>query len=233
MKRFFDPDLFWRTYRDPLSWLTLLVDLLPVTAVILFGWSAVPLVALYWLENLIIGAFTILRMLGTVAANVVNLAMALFMVPFFTVHYGMFCFGHGIFLRAFAGGGSGGSDAPGYDGMRSLVEWALGTGPHMMWFVTAIIAVNGVFFLVDFVLRGGYREAQLPVEMFAPYGRIVTLHVAIILGAGLMLALGQPLLGVLILIVLRVAFGMALNMLRRRRIDGEGSAVLNAVAEAG
>ncbi len=232
MNRFFDPDLFARTYRDPMAWLTLLVDLLPIIAVVFFGWKAVPLVALYWLENLIIGAFTIFRMLGTIAANALNIPIALFMVPFFTVHYGMFCFGHGVFLSAFAGGEVG-NTAPGFNGMQSLVDWALGTGPYMLWFVGAIILVNAVFYLVDFIGRGDYRTTQLPAEMFAPYGRIVTLHVAIILGAGLMLAFGQPLLGVLILIALRVVFGMILNMLRRRKIDGGGSKILNAVAEAG
>ena len=232
MNRFFDPDLFARTYRDPLAWLTLLVDLLPIIAVVLFGWKAVPLVALYWLENLVIGAFTILRMLGTIAANALNIPIAMFMVPFFTVHYGMFCFGHGIFLSAFAGGGVGDA-APGFNGMRMLVDWALGTGPYMLWFVGAIILVNSIFYLVDFIGRGDFRKTQLPVEMFAPYGRIVTLHVAIILGAGLMLAFGQPLLGVLILIILRVVFGMFLNMLRQRKIEGGGSKLMNALAEAG
>ena len=231
MKGFIDPDLIARTYRDPLAWLTLLVDLLPVIAVVFFGWKAVPLVALYWLENLIIGGFTILRMLGTAANNLVNLAGAAFLIPFFTVHYGMFCFGHGVFLRSFAGGEESGGLSGG--GMRSLVDWALGSGPHMMWFVTAIIAVNAVFYVSDFILRGGYREAQLQAEMFAPYGRIVTLHVAIILGAGIMMAFGEPLLGVLILICLRVVFGMILNVLRQRRIEGSGGGLLNAVAEAG
>lgn len=231
MKGFFDPDLFARTYRDPMAWLSLLVDLLPLIAVVFFGWKAVPLVALYWLENLVIGAFTVLRMLGTVAASLLNIPVALFMVPFFTVHYGMFCFGHGIFLSAFAGGDIGNA-APGSEGMRMLVDWALGTGPYMLWFVGAIIAVNAVFYLVDFVIRGGYRNTQIPVEMFAPYGRIVTLHVAIILGAGLMLAFGQPLLGVLILIMLRVGFGMFLNMMRRRKMDGGGAPVPDAMAAA-
>lgn len=227
MKGFFDPDLFARTYRDPMAWLSLLVDLLPVIAVVFFGWKAVPLVALYWLENLVIGVFTILRMIGTVAANVLNLAAAAFMVPFFTVHYGMFCFGHGVFLRAFAGSDIG-NLAPDPSGMRTLIDWALGTGPKMLWFVGAIVAVNAVFYLVDFVIRGGYRETQIPVEMFAPYGRIVTLHVAIILGAGIMMAFGQPLLGVLILIMLRVAFGMFLNMMRRRRMESGGGSEVAA-----
>ena len=226
MKRFIDPDLIGRTYRDPLALLSLAVDLLPIAAVILFGWKAVPLVALYWLENLVIGAFTILRMIGTVANNVVNIGIVLFMVPFFTVHYGMFCYGHGVFLQSFSGAHQF-NESP-----LQLVQWALGSGSYMMWFVAAIIAVNAAFYVVDYILRGGYREAQPQVEMFAPYGRIVTLHVAIILGAGIMMAFGQPMLGVLILIFLRVVFGMILNLMRRRKIEGTGGPLFTAMAEA-
>ena len=45
--RFIDPAEIVRAYRDPLSWASLGVDLLPIIAVIAFGWSATPLVALY------------------------------------------------------------------------------------------------------------------------------------------------------------------------------------------
>ena len=93
--------------------------------------------------------------------------------------------------------------------------------------------MNAVFYVSDFVLKGGYRTADPHTEMFSPYGRIVTLHVAILLGAGLTLALGQPLLGVLILIALRVVFGVILNLIRRRRIEGTFGKAPGAVAEAG
>ena len=62
MKSFLGPDLIARTYRDPIAVAVLLVDLLPILAVLVFGWGATPLVALYWLENLVIGMFTVLRM---------------------------------------------------------------------------------------------------------------------------------------------------------------------------
>lgn len=230
MKGFFDPDLFWRTYRDPLAWLSLLVDLLPLIAIVFFGWKAVPLVALYWLENLVIGFYTLLRLIGSVAGNIARLGTVLFLAPFFCVHYGMFCFVHGIFLRSFASGMEG---DPFGDGPVGLLRWALTTAPHMAWFVMAIITVNAVFYVSDFVLKGGYRTAEPHAEMFSPYGRIVTLHIAIILGAGLTIALGQPLLGVLILIALRVVFGVILNLIRRRRIEGTFGKAPGAVAEAG
>lgn len=215
MKRpFFDPSLVARTYRDPLAWLTLGTDLVPILAIILFQWGPTPLVALYWLENLVIGVYTILRLAGSGLTGLGNLLLALFMIPFFTLHYGMFCFVHGIFIRSFSGDKGG-------DGILDVVNWALGSGAGMVWFVAVIAASNMVFYLVDFIGKGELRRTSPAAEMFAPYGRIVTLHVAIILGAFLSIATRQPLLGVLMLIVIRVAFGIVLSVLRRMRLDGQ------------
>ena len=218
----FDPSEVVRAYRDPLSWVSLGVDLLPVIAVIAFGWGAVPLVALYWLENLVIGAFTILRMLGTIAANAANLFGAIFMVPFFTVHYGGFCYGHGVFLATFAG-------VDDFPSPAGLVRWALGTAPEMVWFVAAIVGVSLLHYVAEYIGRGEYRRASLDKEMGSPYGRIVTLHVAIILGAAITFGLGQPMAGVLLLIFIRVAFGIIMTVLRRRRRDAAVAAVASVV----
>lgn len=222
--RVFDPAEVARAYRDPLSWVSLAVDLLPVFAVFAFGWGATPLVALYWLENLVIGAFTILRMIGTAFGSVVSLGAAVFMVPFFFFHYGMFCFGHGVFLHAFATGGTGGAEDP-----FSLIGWALGTAPEMLWFVGAIAGVSLLFLIFDFFGRGEYRTSNPSAEMFAPYGRIVTLHIAIILGAALTFSLDEPLLGVLLLILIRVLFGIAVTVLRRRKRDAQVEAAASMV----
>lgn len=221
-RRFFDPAELARAYRDPLSWVSLGVDLLPIIAVFAFGWGAVPLVALYWLENLVIGVFAILRMIGTVAANAANAFGAVFMVPFFTVHYGGFCYGHGIFISMFAGQ----DDFPSPEG---LLRWALGTAPEMIWFVAAIVAVSLLYYVVDFFGRGEYRRTGLDQEMASPYGRIVTLHVAIILGAGLAFGLGQPLLGVILLIFIRVVFGIIMTLRRRRKRDARVEAQASMV----
>jgi hypothetical protein len=211
-ERFFDPAEIARAYRDPLSWVSLCVDMLPIIAVFMFGWGAIPLVVLYWLENLVIGVFTVLRMLGTIAANGANVFGALFMAPFFTVHYGGFCFVHGVFISVFAGH----DDFP---TPVDLVGWALGTAPEMIWFVAAIAGVSLLYYIFDFFGRGEFRRTSLDAEMASPYGRIMTLHIAIILGAGLALGLGQPLLGVLLLILIRVVFGILTTVRRRRKRD--------------
>lgn len=224
MKRWFlDPSEVARAYRDPLSWVSLCVDLLPIIAVLVFGWGATPLVALYWLENLVIGVFTILRMIGTAFASIPSLGMALFMVPFFFFHYGMFCFGHGVFLYAFTNPTGGLPDPLG------LIAWALSTAPQMLWFVGAIAGVNLLFLAADFFGRGEYKTSDPSAEMFAPYGRIVTLHVAIILGAGLAFTLDEPLLGVLLLILIRVLFGIVTTVMRRRKRDAKVEAAASMV----
>ena len=194
----------------------MIANALPLGGVLFLDWEVFPLVLLFWMENVIVGFFSALK-IAFAAPDDRHASLAkLVMVPFFCVHYGMFCFVHGIFLRSFASGMEG---DPFGDGPVGLLRWALTTAPHMAWFVMAIITVNAVFYVSDFVLKGGYRTADPHTEMFSPYGRIVTLHVAIILGAGLTIALGQPLLGVLILIALRVVFGVILNLVRRRRLE--------------
>lgn len=220
MRKFIDPDLIARTYRDPLAWLVLAVDLLPITAVLVYGWGATPLVALYWLENLVIGAFTIVRMLATGIGQIGNFLACLFLVPFFTLHYGMFCFVHGIFVRVFASMAGGGDDTD-FSTPIELVRWALGSGQGMIWFVAAIVGVNAVLFLTDFIGKAQYRDDNPMAEMFAPYGRIITLHVAIILGAFIAFGTGQPLLGVILLIFLRVVFGVIVAARRRSGLDGD------------
>ena len=46
-------------------------------------------------------------------------------------------------------------------------------------------------------------------QMFFPYGRIVIMHIVIILGGGLVLALGQPVVALIMLIALKLAFDIA------------------------
>jgi hypothetical protein len=219
MKPKISPSLIARAYTDPLSWLNLAVDLLPLWAILQFGWGATPLVALYWLENLVIGLFAAARMAG---AGVTQLARgeaagaaAFFLVPFFCVHYGAFCWGHGIFIATFA------DQTLGLPSPQGLIAWALGTGPHMLWFLGAILAANLVFFLTDFIARGDITRTKLDAEMTAPYGRIVTLHVAIILGAMFAFGTDEPLLGVFLLILIRVAFGIVLAVRRRMKRDAQ------------
>ena len=218
MLNFLDPNTLARTYRDPIAWLILAVDLFPIIAVLTMGWGAAALVFLYWLENLIIGAATLAKMTATSLKNgpggLVGMA---FLGPFFFIHYGMFCFVHGVFVSLFANLSSG--TEPGFPTPFGLIDQALNSGPNMTTFILAIIAVQIILFAQDYILRGEYRESSVDKEMMAPYGRIIVLHFGIFAGAFAMAALGEPMIGILALILLRALWGVFLTVRRRMRLD--------------
>jgi len=217
---FLDPNTLARTYRDPVAWIILIVDLFPIWAVLTLGWGAAPLVFLYWLENVIIGAVTLAKMIATsVKEHMLGLIGVLFVGPFFVFHYGMFCFVHGVFVSVFANM-SAGANGPDFPTPWGLIEEALRSGASMPTFVLAIIAVQIFLFVQDFILRGEFRETSVEKEMVKPYARVVVLHIAIFAGAFAMVALGQPMWGMLGLILLRAAWGVFLTVRRRLRIDG-------------
>lgn len=218
MLNFLDLNTLARTYRDPIAWLILAVDLFPIIAVLTMGWGAVALVFLYWLENLIIGAVTLAKMTATSMRDGPGglIGMA-FLGPFFFVHYGMFCFVHGVFVGVFANLST--NTDPGFPTPFSLIDQALASGPNMATFVLAIIAVQVILYVQDYIWRGAYRESSIQTEMMAPYGRIVVLHFGIFAGAFAMVALGEPMLGVLALIFLRALWGVFLTVRRRMQLD--------------
>src|SRR5690606_24260236 len=71
-------------------------NLLPLVGVLLWGWDVGALVVLYWSENLIIGAYTLIKML------VASPLGGLFSGLFFLIHYGGFCAVHGAFVLILA-----------------------------------------------------------------------------------------------------------------------------------
>lgn len=218
--RFLDPSLLARTYRDPVSWAALGIDLIPVYGVVILGWGAAALVMLYWLENLVIGLMTLARMFASGATGgVIGLFGTLFFAAFFTFHYGIFCFVHGEFLNTFAAISDPEHFSTDFHGPLALINSALSAAGHMKVFVGLILAWQIFLFLWDYLRRGEYLESDPHQEMFKPYGRIFVLHFAIFAGAAAMVWLGQPMWGVLGLIGLRAVWGVVLSVNRRLRLD--------------
>jgi hypothetical protein len=203
-----------RALRRPLVIAGLAVDLFPIYGVIAFGWNAVPLVMLYWMENIIAGALTLPRIFISGATfGVGGMAMGLFLCVFFVFHYGLFCFVHGTFLMAFIAMGSGTLADQGMLMMdvQGMFMFGLNSGLHVAWFVYAIIAFQVLVFVWEFLVKGEWKNTNPMAEMFAPYGRIIVLHFAIFAGAGALFLLGQPMIGVLALIVFRALYGVVNN----------------------
>lgn len=195
----------------------LIANVVPLLGVIFAGWNPSEILYLYWLESLIVGFFTLLGILGSGMVRRENdalrwgmLGLSLFSAAFFTVHYGGFNFGHGIFLalldtflQSVMQGSSPLSDNVSMDGMNSVFEGdgflplnlflyvveRTGLQPEH-WFskrsifpaVFFLVLSHGFSFFKHDVATG--RMAQtIPMEyMFRPYGRIFLMHIFIIVG---------------------------------------------------
>ena len=75
-----------------------------------------------------------------------------------------------------------------------------------------IITFQVFSFLYGFLLRGEWKRSGVDQEMIAPYGRIIILHIGIFAGAFALILLGDPMVGVLALIVARALWGVRVNV---------------------
>jgi hypothetical protein len=216
----------------------LAANLIPLAGVLFLGWSVFEIMMLFWLENVVIGLFNVLRM----AFRLLRLGdwSALFTIPFFTIHYGAFCAGHGLFLLLLFRDGPMGSATTGTGGAFTPPEVdfsPLGAleilrrltweEPGFFWALLGLILSHGLSFLWNFVLRGEFRQSDAGTLMHAPYKRIVVLHIAIILGAFATIALGQSIYALVILILLKITFDIVAHWQERQRL---GPGPSNAIA---
>ncbi len=188
----------WTRFQSLPAIFLILANLLPLYGVLFWGWKVFTVMFLFWLESAIIGVYNILKMLIVIGYNVFFKKNplylgGLFLIAFFTVHYGGFMFGHLVFICALLGPKT--PAVTGAAGTTDMIQSAL-LLQHMDIIKVAaytLLASHGMSFIYNFLLKRKFKTTVLPALMFAPYGRIVLMHIAIIAGAFAVMALGaQP-----------------------------------------
>ena len=155
-------------------------------------------------------------------AGVGRAALALF----FIVHYGIFWSVHGVFvfaLPAFGDGFGMGSGTPAFGGGFGAGGGTSAFGElepsYVALAAVALFISHGASFLFNYIGRGEYRTASPAGQMASAYGRVVVLHITIIVGSLVVAFLGAPIGALLILVVLKTAFDLGLH-LRQHRNSG-------------
>lgn len=191
-------------------------NLVPLFGVVVWRWEVFPLLLLFWLENVLVGLFNVLKLLMAAPAEPMPWAGKLFLIPFFTVHYGMFTLVHGVFVMGLFGGAFRAGAPPPDIGMI----WRA-VGEHkLQWAVAGLALSHGVSFACNYIGRGEYRRATLSGLMAQPYGRVVVLHLALLLGGFVLMALRSPLGGLVLLVLLKIALDVRAHLRERRRYSG-------------
>lgn len=156
------------------SYYLILVNLIPIFGVAFFGWSLFDIMLSYWVENLVIGFYTVLKI---ALAQRGGMGFAKwFVVPFFIIHFGGFTLGHGVFVFALFG---------------PVGVFGAGSVLNIMALVVMAISYmvsHGISFWRNYIQAGEYRQAVPMFEMSAPYGRVMVMH-AVVMGSAFAFAL--------------------------------------------
>lgn len=184
----------------------IVANLVPLVGVLFLGWTLFAMLLLFWLENVTVGVFSVLQMLAARPREPMAWGAKLFMVPFFIFHYGMFTTVHGVFVMSLFG------DPPAKASQTPAAFYhavqTTGVGAAALAFVLS----HGVSFALNYIGGAEYRTAQLPLLMFRPYGRVMVLHVVILLGGFLVQLVGSPVPALALLVVLKTGLDLGAHL---------------------
>ena len=183
-------------------------NLMPLLSVALGWWSTFEVMLLFWAENVVIGLLQLLRF-GTVALLCGQVA-ALGVGVFFALHYGIFTLVHGTFVVAlFAPAGSGMTGLP--DALPLLLS-----AEGLLWGLGGLAASHLLSFVVNFIGGGEYRRMTAEALMAQPYGRVVVLHLTILLGGGATMLLDDPAGALVVLVLLKIVLDLRAHLAEHR-----------------
>jgi len=203
---------FWK--KPPLL-VVLAINLVPVAGVLWFGWSPLVLLLLYWAENVFVGVFNTLR-LRAYEAHGAGLPGPFRLSNFFVMHYGMFTLVHGIFAVVV-----GTLFAAPVEGGEVLGAGARAGSGFEPWSFLVALASIGLLHLTDFLrwrANKGWEQGSADAQMFAPYGRIIVLHITIIGGAVVLAATQAPASYIALLAVLKTFIEAGWSLMSDRQL---------------
>jgi hypothetical protein len=210
-------------------------NLVPLGGVLFWGWNVATLLILYWVENGVIGVLNVPKMLlarGPVVprqGSRLNGGIApanAGLVAFFLIHYGIFWVVHGIFVfilptiaTVFSGGANplNASSQPlvfpaGIAPFEPSSGGASADWSAVLWGTVALAISHGASFLINFVGRQEYLRVSVVQQMFAPYGRVLILHLTILFGAFISLVIGSPVGAVAVLVIIKTIVDLTFHL---------------------
>ena len=175
----------------------ILTNLIPLMGVLFFEWSIASIIFLYWLENVVIGFYNVLKMItvrrqtspGTHVPRIMQYIAKAFTIGFFILHYGAFTAAHGLVVT------------------RLLQAFSPYSFREVLVGFIALLVSHGVSFAQNFIGKEEYARVTLGTLMHQPYHRVLVMHISILLGVvvGVMLT-PTPLLGVLVVLIILKTF---------------------------
>ena len=207
-------------WQRPAALMMIAGNLVPLAGVLFFGWQLLAVMLAFWLDNVAIGVFTAGRILlarldGKTASGRSSAVTRVYTAGYFVFQYAFVCFVHGLLvigLFGLVGEKLAGKAVPELD----LYILAVLRQPETITAAITMLLTRGIDFIAGYLWPRAYEQADIGKEQFAPYRRVILLHVVVILGGGIALALRSPVAALLMLVLLKTA-GDLIDENRRSR----------------
>lgn len=194
---------------------------MPLVGVLFLGWSVATVLVAYWLENGVVGVLNIPKIVIAGSddwrhpRNGSSAGLALF----FVFHYGLFWLVHGVFVFILTGfAGFSGFFTPGFTPFTPATSGV--NGQDVLLVALLLLVSHGTSVFVNFIGRGEFRRTTPAAQMFQPYGRLFVLHLTIVLGAFVVIVVGQQIALVALLVLFKTILDLALHLRERARSAG-------------
>ncbi len=167
----------------------LISNLVPLIGIIFFDWNIFSIMIAYWLENLVIGFYNILKIKKAGLPNPDNIKMngqpiksglKNKLIYFFIMHFGGFTLVHGIFVFILFGilpasdmDSANSINSINWD-LLNITFWGI-----VIMFISMLIS-HGISYKNNFIGKGEYKKISPGEQMFKPYNRVMIMHIIII-----------------------------------------------------
>ena len=200
-----------------------LANLVPVIGVFYFDWEIFTIFFLYWMETAVIGFYNVLKMR---VAKRSSREPPILLIPFFMLHYGGFMTAHGVFIIVL------------FLKPESPSDLVVALGGWWLTLAVALVTLfieHGYAHYFDYLGGKKYEKTDTGTQMFKPYGRIIVMHVTIILGGLLADAYGSPRVALLMLIAFKTLIDLVTCVfsLPERGVPGRIKSAFKAGAALG
>jgi hypothetical protein len=229
------------------AWALVAANALPLFGVLFFGWDTFSIVFLYWVENVIIGAINVLKMIACDpdpdsvdwsqfqrreevdrmleeakrSGAFDNIGLLNHGSKFFFVPFFIFHYGMFCLVHGAFIFAIFDREAGGFGPFGGFDNALHVFSQEHLWLGAAALAASHLWsFVVNFLGNGEYRRTAVPMLMFQPYARVVVLHVAILFGAFLAFAMGSNIVVLMLLIAGKTFLDLSQHLRERDRNAG-------------
>jgi hypothetical protein len=192
----------------------IVANAIPLVGVLFLGWDVATILILYWLENGIVGLFNVAKILRSAGPSEVRPGTLRFgrrttaqpgrryLSIFFLFHYGLFWVVHGgfVFVLTLAVAAQAG-------GLSAAAR-----GVAILWGAVTLLVSHAVSFYLNYLGHREYLRVSPEKQFFQPYPRMIVLHMTVLLGGVGVLAVGQPVALVALLVVFKTVVDVGLYL---------------------